>query len=587
MAFVTDTEINDIRAKANIVDIIGGYIPLTQRGKNYLCVCPFHDDHSPSMSVSAEKQIYKCFSCGETGNVFTFVSKYEGVSFIEAVAIVASKCGLKLSETTFNNNYADANKTEHEIMELAEKFFQNNLKTSFGEPAMAYLKNRGITDEIIKDFGIGLSLDKSDALTTLLLKKNYTKEQLLELGLINEVNGNIYDTFSRRITFPLYDKDGHIVGFSARIYRGEKDTSKYINSRETKLFKKGETLYNYHQAREVAKREKAIIVVEGFMDAIRLSNEGVKNVVALQGTAMTKNQIELLKKLRVKVILCLDNDNAGLLATVNNGEMLVKEGVLVFVIRLSGQKDPDEYILVNGIQAFLDNLKKPLSFFEFKINYLKNGKDLSNSLDLAQYINDVLKDLSTSNDEILREITLNKISQDYNLSLDVLKTKLSELKPVPTGMLEEKKDVVKKEKKDAYVIGAEQILYFMMNGEKYIREYQKKLGFFPTEIYRETANEILYYFESNKTINVADFITYVSNKENLKDEVTKIVNSAIDGEELTIEAMDEYIDVVNKLLVNREIKRLKQQMKDELDVDKKMKIAIKIADLKRGSVDNG
>lgn len=587
MAFVTDAEINDIRAKANIVDIIGGYIPLTQRGKNYLCVCPFHDDHSPSMSVSAEKQIYKCFSCGETGNVFTFVSKYEGVSFIEAVAIVAAKCGLKLSETTFNNNFTDVNKTEHEIMDLAEKFFQNNLKTSFGETAMAYLKDRGINNDIIKDFGIGLSLDKNDALSTLLFKKNYTKEQLLQLGLVNDINGNLYDTFSRRITFPLYDKDGHIVGFSARIYRGEKDTSKYINSRETKLFKKGETLYNYHQARDVAKREKEVIVVEGFMDAIRLSNEGVKNVVALQGTAMTKNQIQLLKKLRVKVILCLDNDNAGLLATVNNGELLSKEGIEVFVIRLSGQKDPDEYILANGIQAFVDNLKKPLSFFEFKINYLKNGKDLNNSLDLAQYINDVLKDLSESNDEILREITLNKISKDYNLSLDVLKTKLSELKPVTTAVIEEKKEVVKKEKKDAYVIGAEQILYFMMNGEKYIREYQKKLGFFPTEIYRETANEILYYFENNKTINVADFITYVSDKGTLKDEVTKIVNSAIDGEELTLEAMDEYIDVVNKLLVNREIKRLKQQMKNELDVDKKMKIAIRIADLKRGSVDNG
>lgn len=587
MAFVTDAEINDIRAKANIVDIIGGYIPLTQRGKNYLCVCPFHDDHSPSMSVSAEKQIYKCFSCGETGNVFTFVSKYEGVSFIEAVAIVAAKCGLKLSETTFNNNFTDVNKTEHEIMDLAEKFFQNNLKTSFGETAMAYLKDRGINNDIIKDFGIGLSLDKNDALSTLLFKKNYTKEQLLQLGLVNDINGNLYDTFSRRITFPLYDKDGHIVGFSARIYRGEKDTSKYINSRETKLFKKGETLYNYHQARDVAKREKEVIVVEGFMDAIRLSNEGVKNVVALQGTAMTKNQIQLLKKLRVKVILCLDNDNAGLLATVNNGELLSKEGIEVFVIRLSGQKDPDEYILANGIQAFVDNLKKPLSFFEFKINYLKNGKDLNNSLDLAQYINDVLKDLSESNDEILREITLNKISKDYNLSLDVLKTKLSELKPVTTAVIEEKKEVVKKEKKDAYVIGAEQILYFMMNGEKYIREYQKKLGFFPTEIYRETANEILYYFENNKTINVADFITYVSDKGTLKDEVTKIVNSAIDGEELTLEAMDEYIDVVNKLLVNREIKRLKQQMKNELDVDKKMKIAIRIADLKKGSVDNG
>ena len=200
-------------------------------------------------------------------------------------------------------------------MELANKFYQNNLKTQAGVDALKYLTDRGISEEVIKSAGIGLSLDSPDALLNLLTKKNYDIKLLQELGLVNQVNGKTYDVFSRRITFPLWDKDGNIVGFSARIYRGEKDASKYMNSKETKIFRKGETLYNYHNAKDEAKRKKEVIVVEGFMDAIRVSLSGIKNVVALQGTAMTTEQISLLKKLRAKVVLCLDNDNAGLLAT--------------------------------------------------------------------------------------------------------------------------------------------------------------------------------------------------------------------------------------------------------------------------------
>lgn len=582
MASVSNEEINDIRASADIVAIIGSYIPLTQKGKNFVGVCPFHDDHSPSMSVSPEKQIYKCFACGASGNVFTFVAEYENVSFIEAVRIVASKCGKELSITTYNNNVSQALKEENEIMDLTQKFFLNNLRTKFGKDALEYLKNRGLNEDIIKEFGIGLSLDSNDSLYQLLLKKNYDIKKLLDLGLVNSVNGKTYDMFTRRITFPLWDKDGNIVGFSARIYRNEKDVSKYMNSRESKLFKKGETLYNYHKAKDIAKRERKIIVVEGFMDAIRISSIGIKNVVALQGTAMTTEQVQLLKKLRVKVILCLDNDNAGLIATINNGDELIKNEIETEVIRLSGEKDPDEYILANGGEAFKNNVDKPLSYFEFKMNYLKQNKDLNNVEDLSIYVNDVLKSLTEIDDPILKELTLDKMSKEYNLSISVLKNKLEQLEPVKIKK-EIKSTVIEKQRKDVFMIGSEKILYFMMNGEEYIREYQKKLGFFEDSLYREIANEIVYFYETNKEITVADFITYVNDKNDIRDKVMEIVNDSA-NDEVTIEAMDEYIDALSRVLVKNEIKRLKKLMKSELDEAKKLEIALQIKELKKEDV---
>ena len=581
MALSSNDDINAIRSKADIVNIIGSYIPLTQRGKNYVCVCPFHDDHSPSMSVSPEKQIYKCFACGKTGNVFTFVSEYEDVPFIDAVAIVAEKCGMEFkrsSTKTVNTLF----KAEYEVMSLAQKFFQNNLRTEAGKEALKYLNDRGIDDDLIKSFGIGLSLDSNDSLLTLLTKKGYDEKTLVEIGLINNVGGKFYDMFSRRITFPLWDKDGNIVGFSARVYRGEKDVSKYMNSRESKIFKKGETLYNYHNAKDIAKREKKIVLVEGFMDAIRLASSGIKNVVALQGTAMTKEQIELLKKLRVEVVLCLDNDNAGLIATLNNGAELEKNNVDISVIRLSGEKDPDEYIIANGKEAFIDNMNHALTYFEFKMNYLKQNKDLNKVEDQSEYIKEVLSNLALKDDPILREVTLNSLSKEYNVDVSVLKSQLDNIKPVPKKEIKEEV-VVEKVKKDAYMKAVEKVLYFMMNGEEYVSEYQKKLGYFPETVYREIANEIVYFVEHNDNITVADFITYVSDKDNIRDKVMEIVNEAI-NDEVSIEIMEDYIQAISKVMAKNEIKRLKLLMKNELDVDKKMKLAMQIAELKKEDV---
>ena len=579
MAFVSKEDINNIRAKADIVDIINDYIPLTQKGRNYVCRCPFHDDNSPSLTVSREKQIYKCFACGATGNVFTFVSEYENVSFIEAVRVVANKCGLDVSLNDYKDNTTTRFDEEYKIMELSEKFFQNNLKTKYGDEAIKYLHNREINDDIIKEYGIGLSLDESDSLLTLLKSKSYKEDKLLELGLINESSQRTFDFFTRRITFPLWDKDGHIVGFSARIYRGEKDTSKYMNTKETIIFKKGETLYNYHKAKDAAKKEKEIIVVEGFMDAIRCAANDIKNVVALQGTAMTPEQINLLKKLRCRITLCLDNDNAGLMATISNGEELVKNGLEVNVIRLSGEKDPDEYIIKNGKNAFIDNIKNSLTFLEFKINYYKQDKNLNNAEDLALYINEIIDTLNQINDPILKEITINKLSKEYNISVDILKEKLKEEQKI-TISVPTKEPVKEVTKKDAARIASEKILYMMLNGVEYINEYQNKLGFFKDKKNRTLANEILYYAEKNGTINIADFLTHINDMEELRKYVYEIIEDK-ENEEISIPSMDEYIKALNRAVTQTEIKELKEQMRKELDVNKKVQLAMQIAELKK------
>lgn len=575
MSYISSEEVDMIRSKVNIVDIVGNYISLTKKGRNYVCVCPFHDDHSPSMSVSFEKQIYKCFSCNAAGNVFTFVQNYENIPFHEAVRLVAESAGISLSES-FKESIPQRNKVEFEIMELTKKFFQNNLKTEFGKEALNYLKERGINDEIISRFGIGLALDGYDGLFKVLQKKNYSVNLIAELGLINVGSNYITDVFAKRVMFPLCDKDGNVVAFSGRIYQNE-PVAKYVNSKETKIFKKGELLYNYHNAKADAKKAGYIIVVEGYMDAIRLSSCGITNVVALMGTSMTNSQINLLKKLRVKVYLCLDNDDAGINAAIKNGDLLIKENVEVNILKLSEAKDPDEYILKHGIRKFEENLKSPLKYLDFKFSIMRQNKDLTNIEELSKYINEVINNLNSVDDDVLKEVTLGKISKDYGVSLSFLKDKIKS-KPIIKTV---KKADKPRKRISAYEIAAEKILYFMMNDVKYIKMYNSKLGYFDELKYRELASEIVYYYEKHKDITLADFISYASQKESLNDLVTSIVGKC-NEEELNETAMEQYIEAAEKSMIHNEIKKLKEELKRELDINKKIEITTRITELKKG-----
>lgn len=580
MAFISEKDIENIRTNTNIVDIISSYIPLTQKGKNYFGVCPFHDDHSPSMSVSTTKQIFKCFSCGAVGNVFTFVRDIENVSFIEAVKIVAEKSGISTNFEINTEVKIQKNKEEYEVMDLTSKFFQNNLNTEKGNVAKKYLNDRGLNSEVIKDFNIGLALNENNLLHQLLMKKGYSIKTITELGLINKNGIDIYDSFINRIIFPIHNLDGQVVGFTGRIYNNEKNIAKYFNSRESKIFRKGDILFNYHRAKDAIRTSKKVILVEGNMDAIRIYSNGIKNVVALMGTAMTIEQIAILKKLRSEVILMFDNDSAGELATYNNGQLLEKNNIPISIVRLSGEKDPDEYIIKNGIDALNDNINHRISFLEFKLSYLKQNKNLNNTEDLVKYIKAVLESIKDINDDITKQVTLRKLSDEYKLPVDVLERELDELSSsdVTSKIVKEKPEP--KKAKNRYEQAANNILYYMMNDGSYIKSFSKQLGFFDSKLHRGISNIIMYYYEKHKTISLAEFISYISNNNELYDDIMAIINNNADME-LNDDFFMENIKAIKKAGIESEIKKIKQEIKTELDINKKVKLATRLAELKK------
>ena len=570
MPKIAPEEIAKIREQTDIVEIIGDYIPLTQKGKNFFGICPFHQDHSPSMSVSREKQMFKCFSCGAAGNVFKFVSDYENIPFLEAVEKVAAKVGINVH---FAKGYKEPSKyeREYEIMNLAMVFYQNNLQTEAASKAREYLSIRGLTSEMLKTFDIGLSFTK-DQLRKFLEGKKISNEEMFDLGLVNQ-KGTVYtDVFFDRILFPIHDPDGHVVAFTGRVYAKDA-TPKYLNSKETKIFKKGNILFNYHRAKDHVRLEKKVIIVEGNMDAIRMYASGFKNTIALMGTSLTKEQITLIQKLHVPVILMFDNDEAGALATHTNGKLLMDAGLNVSVVRLSGQKDPDEYILSNGVEKMAEVLKHPLTFLEFQYEYFKANKDLSDAGTLTTYVREVLNSLAGA-DPITVDITLNKLCEEYHLSYEVLKSQMLPIK-------EEKKVIEitpqKKKRPTRYEISAQNILYYMMNDIKYIKIYETKLGYFKDEIYRSIASEIMYYAEENKNINLADFLIYAEVSP-LKKEIYQIISSIKDTE-LQDTSIMEYINNIKEIMWEEEVKRNKKALRETLDINEKERIGQKIVDL--------
>ena len=577
MAFLSNEEINNIRSSVSIVDVISDYIPLTKKGKNYFGVCPFHDDHAPSMSVSETKQIYKCFSCGATGNVFNFVMDYEHISFIEAVGKIASKTGIDLNFTTKDKHKKNSNL--YDIYELTNKLFQNNINTKQGAEAISYLKKRNINEELIKEFGIGLSLNKHDILTNLLLKKGYSYEEQLKSGLVVKNDYGYQDIYFNRIMFPLEDMFGRVVGFSGRRYDDVKEY-KYINTMETEIFKKGEILYNYYRAKDIARRKQQIIVMEGFMDVIRAHSIGVKNVVATMGTALTKENVNNIKRMAKEVILCFDGDSAGFKATMSAIKEFEQANVIPKIVLLSDDLDPDDYIIKKGAESFLNLLKNPINVMDFKLRYLKQGKDFTNSVDVASYVNEVIKELNYLNDDVLRELTIQKLSEETNLSQDFIKSKIQ--------TKEQKPQVIEKTtttKYNKYEKAEQNLIYYMLKDPEVIKIYNRRITYMPTSKYRLLAREISYFYKQFGYINIADLISFIKDDKELIKTIGEIDSLDL-KDNYTKEEIADYIKVIYEYSVVNEIKRLKNQMKLETDSIKKAELGKKIIELKMRSEDN-
>lgn len=571
MANISYEEILSIQRKANIVDIIRDYVPLTQRGKNYFGICPFHDDHNPSMSVSPEKGVYKCFVCGNAGNVFNFVMEYEKVSFYESVKIVADKIGVSIDISTSKKENTKKSPL-YDIYNISYKFYQNNLNTVYGKDAKKYLLNRKIDEDVIKNFNIGLSLSDSE-LCNALKAKGFKDDDIVSSGVAVQNGNNIYDIYKNRIMFPLYDLEGNVVGFSGRIYN-QKSESKYINTKETEIFKKGELLYNYHIAKKEARKEKNIIIVEGFMDVIRLSTIGIVNVVATMGTAVTKYQLNLIQKLAPSITLMFDGDKAGEKATNAFIELANGNDSNIKVVRLEDNLDPDEYILTKGKDKMIYNLSHAQSVYDYKLSSYKENIDFNDSKEVSNYINVMIKEFEKIDDDIVREIEIKKLSESTNVSYDLIKSKLkdSEKKVIITHKPRNIK-INKYEKASKY------ILYRMINDNNMILYYFNNLSYLPNDTERKLASEIVLFYKKFNSFNLSDFIIYLEDKKELINLVVDISDLKYTEDELN-DNIDNYFDVIKESLYNNQIVKLTSELKNESNSVKRMEIAQKIVDLK-------
>lgn len=567
---------NEIRSKTDIVDIIGERIPLVARGKNFFGVCPFHDDSNPSMCVSREKQIYTCFSCHATGNVYTFLMNYEHIDFREALRYLGEKVGVNVSSINIKKKTTKFEPL-YEAYNFAVKYFQNNLSAAVGKEARSYLSKRGINEEAIKEFEIGLSLESRDDLTKLLVSKKYELSTLNKIGL----SSDDHDIYDDRIMFPLYDVSGQVVGFSGRIYK-DVDQNKYLNTKETDIFKKGEMLYHYHVAREECRLKKSVIVMEGFMDVIRASIVGVKNTVALMGTALTNNQFNLIKRLSNNIILCLDGDDPGVKAMLSIGEHLLDEGVEVKVVVLPDNDDPDSFILKHGKDRFIGLVENALNFSDFKMQQLRKNVNFRSDEEKANYINEVLKETVKINDTIRVEIVLKRLEKEFDISYNTLEKRFKDLMEFKKTTQRVGPEVVNRVvKKTKYDKAVEQILYFMLNNDWVISQVERENIVFPSEESRILSSEIIYYYKLYGNINVPDFYTYVQDKEDVLVLLNSILADSY-SEETTKEELFQFFKVIKDYRCSQEIKRLTNLMKKEVDPLEQAKIADKIRKLRMG-----
>ena len=572
--------IREIRQKNDIVDIISEKIPLVARGKNYFGVCPFHDDTNPSMSVSREKQIYTCFSCHATGNVFNFLMDYEHKEFREVLKELADRVGIPLA------GYHETKKTTkydawYDIYNLALKYYQNNLMSGMGKDARNYLENRSIDEEIIKKFELGWSLDDNN-LTNLLMKKGYTIDLLNQVGLSTGNN----DLYRNRLMFPLHDLNGRVIGFSGRIITNSKQ-NKYLNTKETELFKKGKLLYHYHIAKEAVRISKNVIIMEGFMDIIRASIYGFDNTIATMGTALTKDHISNIKRLSPNIILCFDGDEAGQKATMAAGNLFGEAGIEVKVIELPIEDDPDSFLLSRGKDAFASLINSAIFFKDYKIKRLKNKVNFASSEEKADYIHKVLEETKEIDDPIRIEIILKDLAKNFEIGYNTLEKSFQELKDqkeITTFKIVETKAPT--ERLDKYQKASYALLSYMIDLPWVIDDVEEAHLVFPNSKLRLLENEIVAYYRTNGFINWADFYTYLGTNEELLKLLSEIGSYPL-KKEVSKEEISSYESVILDYSRKQQIKRLNKKLLDTIDPLEQARLAEEIRKIRIGEKQNG
>lgn len=424
--YYSDELIDEIRERSDIVEVISPFVQLKKRGANYLGLCPFHGEKTPSFTVNRDKQIYHCFGCGVGGNVFTFLMEYENYTFPEAVKELADKLGVQLPETnTFEERKrADLKSKMLEIYKEAAKFYYFNLRSDVGLNAVKYLKNRSLSNETINSFGLGYSLKTGVSLYKHLKSVGYSDELMLDAKLVSFKEGKgVFDMFWNRIIFPIMDINNKVIGFGGRVMGDAKP--KYLNSSESPIFNKRQNLYGLNIAKH--SREKFILLCEGYMDVISMHQAGFTNAIASLGTALTEEQSRLISRYVNEVIITYDSDNAGTTAALRAIPILKEAGLTVRILNLSPFKDPDEFIKNLGKNEFLKRIKESESSFNFELKNMERGYDLSEPEDKTKFLNKVAYKLTEFEEDLERENYITAVAEKYFIPREMLRNLVNKL----------------------------------------------------------------------------------------------------------------------------------------------------------------
>ena len=556
MARYSDEIIEEVRQSNDIIDVISQYVRLKRSGRNYFGLCPFHNEKSPSFSVSPDKQIFHCFGCGVGGNVFTFLMKIEGINFIEAVQMLAEKSQIQLPTLA---NSGDSAKEElktkvYQVNEFTAQYYHQKLYLPESKIAQEYVKKRKLSNETLKSFRIGFS-GKFDELYRELVKQGFAEREILESGLVNKnEQGKFIDRYRNRLMFPICDARGRVIAFGGRVLDDSKP--KYINSPENVVYSKGRHLFGLN----VAKKGdiKKLLIVEGYMDVISLHQRGITNVVAPLGTALTQQQGWLLRKNTEQIILSFDSDGAGQTAINRSIEILQNMGCDMRVLQMEGAKDPDEYIIKYGNARFQNLMDKALSLVEFKVKQLKQNLDLDNTVDKIKFLNEIAKLIAKIDNSMEREVYIENISKTYDVSKEAIYAEVNKLayadnkgqkilerpKPVVAHKksLEDKVSEVVKKRENA-------ILSILLRGDISIFQIIKQhIGpeDFKVKLNQEIAKRVYEEFEKGNS-NINAMIDNLSEEE--QNHVTMLM--ADDDEITDIEkAIDELMQAYEKQKLN-------------------------------------
>ena len=521
--------VEEIREKNDIVDVISSYVKLQRKGSSYFGLCPFHNEKSASFSVSPGKQMYYCFGCGAGGNVFTFIMEYENFSFLEALKLLAERVGVSLPEQEYSKEEKQKRDLKSRILELnkiAAKYFYYQLRTEGGKQALEYLKNRQLSDETIKSFGLGFANKYSDDLYKYMKKQGVGDELLKASGLMNvDEKRGMYDKFWNRVIFPIMDVNNRVIGFGGRVMGDGKP--KYLNSPETKVFDKSRNLYGMNVAR--TSRKKNILVCEGYLDVIALHQAGFKNSVASLGTALTTLHAGLLKRYTDEVILTYDSDEAGTKAALRAIPILKAAGLSAKVIRLEPYKDPDDFINAMGAEQFQERIDGAQNSFMFELSSMEKDYDMKDPESKTAFFNGIAVKLVEFEVELERENYIEAVASKYQIGFDNLRKLVNRMAlkgvvPVRTESRRVKKNL---EKEDGMQKSQKLLLTWLIEQKGLYDKIKAYISpeDFTTEMYRQVA-ELLFKQLEEKTVVPAKIINHFMEPEQQR-EAASLFNSSL------------------------------------------------------------